>query len=375
LISSDSKKAVKGYLAREPVRYALNHALKWPVHQVLNEGYSLILGVPWHLRHLLNVNLEFIARTQSPSLQVVHVVLDRKSPQGLSQLEHSVAPHLQSLPLRFHCYSGVSGRIVEWADVSTFYNGMNCYTALSQMTTRHAILHDFDLYPLDPAYFEKIYMQMRDQHLEFCGVEYTMFDGLKPDDRVLGTWGLGMDVEYLFKRHRPVDIFHRLRIIRGRPVSLDPFSEIQLFSDTRRDRCQTLSTDSFCHVKNLCSSYLRLMTGRPVTLAWRLHYLWYLENLQNQRELEPVIDAMNSSSDRVLRMDGHVLDYSATHHTCANVLQRDLEHMDHFLFGEVREVTRSYIESFRLFLKAEEAIAETVCPGPEPRHAGIGRQA
>jgi hypothetical protein len=353
LISSDTKKAIKAYLGREPVRQALNWALKWPAARPLAEGYSLILGVPWHLRHLLNVNLEFIARTQSPNLRAVHVVLDRKSPKGRAELEQSVAPHLRSLPLHFHCYSGIPGRIVEMADVSTFYNGMNCYTALSQMTTRHAILHDFDLYPLDPAYFEKIYQQMRDQDLKFCGVEYTHFDGLQEEDRVLGTWGLGMDVEYLYKNHKPVDIFHRLRIIRGRPVSLDPFSEIQLFADARRDRCQALTTDSFCHVKNLCSSYLRLMTGRPVTLAWRLHYLWYLENLQTQRSLEPVVEAMNASDNKILRMDGRDLDYAVTHHTCANVLQQDLERMDRFFFGEVRDVIQSYVGAFRRFLQAE----------------------
>ncbi len=358
MISSDTKKAAKAYLAREPVRFLLNQMIRWPERQRFEDGYSLIIGVPWHLRHLLNVNLEFVARTHSPNLRAVHVVLDRKSPDGLAALQSSVAPHLRTLPLQFHCYSGVPGKVVEWADVSTFYNGMNCLTALSRITTRHAILHDFDLYPLDSDYFEQIYTQMHDQDLQFCGVEYTFFDGLKEEDRVLGTWGLGMDVEYLYRNHRPVDILHRLRMIRGRPVSLDPFSEIQLFADVRRDRCSALSTDSFCHVKNLCSSYLRLMTGRPVTLAWRLHYLWYLENLQTQRKLEPVIEAMNASFDRILRTDGREHDYSTTHHTCANVLQQDLERMDHFFFGAVRGITEDYIRSFRRFLEQREVAAD-----------------
>lgn len=342
-------------VGRDSVRLALRLLLRWPRTAPLDSGYSIILGVPWHLKHLTSVNLECIARTERTRLKRIHVVLDRVAPEHLQQIETSLPSHLRDLPLAFHCYSGLAGRIVEWADVSTFYNGLNCVTALQQIATQHAILHDFDLYPVLPSYFERIHRQMLAQDLRFCGVETTRFDGLVDDDLVLGTWGLGMDVEWLRRNFTPVDILHRVRTIRGGSVSLDPFSDIQFTHNAKRALVDGFTEDDFCHVKNLCSSYLRFTTGRHVKIAWRLHYLWYLESIHCGRELGPITEAMNSASGHRLEVDGRSVDFAETHPTCANVLDSELSRMDRFLFGAVRPMVQAYIDAFSRFLARDHS--------------------
>lgn len=350
------KKRIRGMIGRELAKKAIGALIDWPRSARLTNGYSVILGVPWHLRHLLKVNLQFLARLDRQHLRAIHVVLDRTSKSELSRMATEARADYPQLPLEFRCYSGLAGRIVERLDISTFYNSMNCATALAAIDSSHAILHDFDLYPLRADYFERIYAQMVRDDLQYCGVELTCFDGLTPDDQVLGTWGLGMDVEWLRRTHRPIEIFHTVRRFGERVISLDPFSDSQLRPDARRSLVTSSAPDDFCHVKNLCSSYLRFSTGRWVSIAWRLHYLWYLESLTGTRQLSDVIERMEQSDKGQLEIDGRVVDFTGTHPTCANVLRSELSRMDAFLFGEVRPEVVQYIDAFWAFL---DAISDT----------------
>jgi len=345
-------KTARALLGREPVKLLLSPLLKWPRRADLHPGYDIILGVPWHLRHLLEANLMFLDRLDRSNLRAIHIVLDRSNPAALDDIRAGIADRFEALPLKYHCYSGLAGTLIERIDVSTFYNSMNCVTALSKIQSTHAILHDFDLYPLRWDYFERIYKQMVNRSLHYCGVELTHFDGLVDADRVLGTWGLGMDVGWLRERHAPIEIFHAIRRIRGRWTTLDPFSNSQLLAGHRRELVDGAAPSDFCHVKNLCSSYLRFSTGRHAKVAWRLHYLWYLESMIGGRDLEVIQRAMEAASGLVIEIDGTQIDFAGTDPTCANVLDTELERMERSLHGTYRPQIREYVEQFRCFLSA-----------------------
>lgn len=344
-------KAVKGFLGREPAKFVLARMLSWPRSQTLTPGYSIILGTPWHLRHLLEANLLFLNRLDRTNLRAIHVVLDRPNQSALEEVRRSVADRFGHLPLVFQCYQGASGRLVEALDICNFYNCMNCATALSAIDSTHAVLHDFDLYPLRPDYFERMYRQMVDRSLHYCGVERTKFDGLTEEDHVLGTWGLGMDVGWLRRQHEPIEIFHVLRRIHGRWTSLDPFSDSQLRFGTRRELVDDVTPEDFCHVTNLCSNYLRFSTGRPAKFAWRLHYLWYLESIIGKRRLDEVSELMRRTQGSVIELDGKRVDFAGTDATCANVLGTELDRMERSLHGACRPEVRDYVDDFRTFLK------------------------
>jgi hypothetical protein len=336
---------------REAVKLVLGRLLRWSPLPAPTEGFSVILGVPWDLRHLLNVNLRFLAQTDLERLRDVHVVFDRLSRPEMKEIEAAARRDFPALPLTFHSYSGLAGRLVERVHVSTFYNSMNTTLALKHCRTRYAILHDFDLYPLRRDHFTSIVDAMRHAGWRFGGHELTHFDGLTDEDKQIGTWTLGIDVAWLRSKYRPIDCFHRVTRHRGQRFNLDPFAWLQFQTPLRGITGQS-DDPKFCHVMNLCSTYLRFLKRAPLKVAWRLHYLWYLEELSGRGgRLEEVVHAMRAATSPVLELDRLPADFTSVHVTCANVLRKELFAMEQALFGSSRPEVEAYVDAFEQFLR------------------------
>ncbi|MHA7814290.1 MAG: hypothetical protein ACX94C_12980 [Phycisphaerales bacterium] len=268
-------------------------------------------------------------------------------------MANELAAKWPNLPIKVQWHPPLTGRIAERVNVSTFYNGMNIVTALRTCKAKAMILHDFDLYPLRADYFERLGSRILDDGLRFAGLERTRYDSLVEEDEIYGTWGLAMDAQWLRNEKKPRDIFHRFaRLPDGRKTMLDPFSWLQL-NEPKRGDAEDLSPEDVCHVKNLCSTYLRTMDGKAPKVAWRIHYLIYLESVSCQREeiLEKSTREMNDSQSTQIQYNGMTVECNGTDWTCANVLERELTLMDESLFGSVRPITLDYMQASRGFFK------------------------
>ncbi len=342
---------VRHVYGREAVKLVLGRMLRWQPLKDPVDGWSIVLGTPWALRHLLEVNLRFVSRCDLTGLEELFVVFDRTRQAGAEEFCAGVRERFPDLPITFLFYPPAPGRLVERVNISTFYNSMNTVTALARCRTRWAILHDFDLYPLVPEYFVEVVRAMRERDLRFSGLELTLFDGLCEEDNLIGTWCLGMDVAWLRRTWRPIDCFHKTARVRGRLINLDPYSYIQSRTPERA-LAGTVDGSSCCHVKNLCSTYLRFRSSKPFSVAWRLHYLWYLESLSGMEgRLAEVERHMDEATDPILAVDGLPVDFSGTDPTCADVLRDELVRMEGSLFGSMRPEVDSYLRSFRVFLE------------------------
>jgi len=340
------------WLKRESVKAALRPVLRWKPLEQPEPGFSIVLGTPWDLRHLLPVNLHFISRLDLTGLEKIHVVFDRTKKRGARKFIEEVIGTFPSLPLDFRFHPALAGAIVRAADQSKFYASLNWVTGLAACKTRYAVLHDFDLYPLQADFFQRIVNSMQDQGLRFSGAQFTHFDGLTDDDGLIGTWELGIDVSWLRRTYSPAQCFHKVALVNGRRVDLDAFSFIQYLTP-QRALAVGIHGDSFVHVTNLCSTYLRVSRGDPVKPAWRLHMLWYLESLSGQNgKLEAITKAMQRARDRTIAVGKTTYDFTKVHPTCSNVLRDNLHRMETALWGGVRPQVNEYVEQFAAFLRA-----------------------
>src|SRR6185436_7041571 len=130
------------------VQALLGSMLRWPPLEDPAPGYSVILCAPWDLRHLLSVNLMFVERLDLARLHRIHVVFDRRWREGADEVIARTRERFPSLPLEFHALDPLPGWTVERIGSPGYFHGMACYTALRHVSTRYAVLHDFDLYPV-----------------------------------------------------------------------------------------------------------------------------------------------------------------------------------------------------------------------------------
>lgn len=337
-------------IKRDVLKGILGPWLGWePLTQPV-AGFSIVLGVPWALRHLLPVNLEFVQRTDIADLHRLHVVFDRVEQPGAEEFIESIRRQFPRLPMTFRFHPKVAGSIVERINQSKFYASMNWTLGLKQCETRYAIMHDFDLYPLVPNYFTSMVDALRERSLRFSGLELTHFDGLDDSDCLIGTWALAIDVVWLRQQYRPIDCFHAVEQVRGRRVDLDAFTYIES-KTPERALVGTVTPKDAAHVRNLCSTYLRFSKGENVDVVWRLHLMWYLETLGGRAErMRQIIAVMEGATSSRLDVDGTVVDFSGTHVTCANVLRDEIVPMERFFYGEVRPEALDFAAAFGRFL-------------------------
>ncbi len=337
-------------IKRDALKGLLGPWLRWSPLKDPKEGFSIVLGVPWALRHLLPVNLEFVQRTDIRQLHRLYVVFDRVAQDGGEAFIEQIRAQFPHLPLAFSFHPRLPGIIVERINQSKFYASMNWTLGLAQCETRYAVMHDFDLYPLVPEYFVCMADAMRDRKLRFTGLELTTFDALQPSHGLIGTWALGIDVAWLREHYRPIDCFHAVEHISGQRFDLDAFTYIESRTPQRALVDVVTSADA-AHVRNLCSTYLRFSKGQRFDVVWRLHLMWYLEFLGGRNDrLNQVIDLMDKTNSSRLPVDGLVAEFAETHVTCANVLRREIGPMERFLFGEPRHEVMAYVDAFERFL-------------------------
>jgi len=338
-------------LSRGIIKALLNPLMHWSHSNAIKPGFSIILGTPVMLRELLPVNLEFIRHMDLQNCDRIHIVFDRRGSLQTEQYARQIITEFPDLPIATHFHPNLPGRIVEHANRSKFFASLNWVTGINACTTKYAILHDFDLYPHHRQFFQAIVSAMKAGGFRFSGSEHTPFDGLTKDDGLIGTWELGVDVEWLRLHYRPIDCFHAVKKVRGRWVDLDAFSAIQACTPERA-LAEGASPDNFSHIKNLCSTYLKYNDGRPFILAWRLHCVWYLQFLSGRKErLSEIVNLMLRADAATIEVDGKALDFSSVHVTCSNVLDKIVNQMDRFLHGEVRREVEEYLAATRIFLE------------------------
>jgi hypothetical protein len=337
-------------LQRDVLKGILGPMLHWRRLDTPKDGFSIVLGVPWALRHLLEVNLRFVATTDLTRLHRIHIVFDRVAQDGAEQFTAKIRNSFPRLPMTFRFHPPIAGRLVGIINQSKFYASMNWTLGLGECETRYAVLHDFDLYPLVPHYFSRMVDCMRDRSLRFTGIEWAQFDGLEASHALIGTWALGIDVAWLRENHRPIDCFHAVERIAGRRFDLDAFTFIQ--SNTpQRELVGSVTSEHVAHVRNLVSTHLRFSKGEHFDLVWRLHQMWYLESLcgreQRLGELTRIMDEATSSR---LQIGDATAEFAGTHVTCAEVLRDQLALMERFLYGGPRPEVVAYTDAFERFL-------------------------
>ena len=340
-------------IGRELIKAVLRPLMRWrPLRDPL-PGFSIVIGAPWLLRHMLGVNLSFVRKMDLTGLDRIYIVFDRTPKPGADRFIDEVKRSFPELPLHFQFYPRLVGSLICAVNQAHFYASMNWVVGLQSCRTRYAILHDFDLYPTQANMFAEVVRAMQERSLRFSGTQIRMDDewfGVI-DPPTIGSCELGIDVPWLRGNSHPLDMFRKAITLRGTRCMLDSTNYVQLKTPARAV-AETVGRHSYVHADNLCATYLEYTVGRKYYLAWRLHMLWYLESLSGPEDkLHSITDAMRSADSSILAVDGHFIDFSGVSVTCSNVLRNMVQPMEKMLFGECRREVTTYVDEFESFLR------------------------
>src|SRR5690606_13148158 len=103
---------------------------------------------------------------------------------------------------------------------SKCYSWLSWCLGLAEVKTRHALLHDFDAFPLDPGFFSERYRLIRETGVEYLGIQPYVVNGYRAVEGFAATWEMMFDAAFFRERFRPLDVFPRPRRVNGRWLTL-----------------------------------------------------------------------------------------------------------------------------------------------------------
>lgn len=325
--------------------------LRWQQpHKQKIDAYSIIVAVPHVLKDLLPLSLRFIRHTMRANLHQIILCFDRPNFYHDEKLIALCNVNYPDLPLKFCYLPTASGLLATFIDRSKFYASLAWVTGLDECQTRYAIIHDFDLFPVLDRYFDHMYEILKSREMYVLGREWTDFGGLQEADCIYGSWGLGLNVEWIVQSFRPIDCFHRIDNFKGTKIDFDPFCWIQ--SKTSRRCSIETHDDDFVHFVNIVSTYQRWMTGQKMQPEHCLHSAFYLLDLVGFGPgIKSITDKMLDARSGVFSIDDRIIDFSYTNIDCARVVDHKICRLEKLLFGFIRKPVIDYIREFYDFLQ------------------------
>jgi hypothetical protein len=253
---------------------------RWPDTQPLVDGYTVLMPTPGDLPVFLELALAGFAK-QDPTGHVETLVIpDRVTPEFVSAFNRSVSRAAWG-PTRL-VQIGTRGRALyrirngPWNDdisarglsrgirTARLNYFLQSYHGAAAATTTHAILHDADLFLLDPRFLAERFRRCSEQGIGWLGVERRLMwdrerkcfddwyerDGLGP---VLSTWELMFDVRWL-RRFPPWQIHAQSHRFQGSERDFDSMDYVQVRTPPER-RALWEAPDNYAHFNAAISAY------------------------------------------------------------------------------------------------------------------------
>ena len=233
-----------------PVRYS-----RWASRPPQQPGYTLLLPVPGDLPVFLDLALA-VCRTQRSADRVATVVIpDRDTPVIAERVEQAAAGWdgpLELLPLPLF------DRVLlpRLGDPGRFH-GAQLIRGVSRARSSHIVLHDADLFLMDPDVHQEEFTRARDGDLDALGVS-PPWDSWYAERgrRLAATWELCGRVDWL-RAHPPHRHLGHVATVDGEEHMFDTTFWAQLHTPAERIAVADDLADRVVHFNYVISTYRR----------------------------------------------------------------------------------------------------------------------
>jgi hypothetical protein len=336
----------KARARRGVMRAAIRGLVSWERAPASREGYTVIIGCNHRLAPLAAANLSLLAKQDLTGADRVLVVFDAPREEMDPAVERSLRErHGAGLPLEVLYYTPKQARVARLFDWGWIYSWMSWSIGISHTRTRYAMLHDLDALLLKPTTLREHYDAVRAGDAEYLGVKYYTGQGLVPDDRLVTTFELMFDADFVRARFRPIDLFNNVRRFEGRRVEFDTF----LYAQSVAGRRKVLPIDEewMVHPSQMICQYVDHVNGRnvPAGTSNVLMIPYYFEVGGDPGPLRDVLGQFREGKGPRVRVFGRETDASLLTPAHARWYAKQAGRLERALHGETRPEIREYFDA------------------------------
>lgn len=221
-------------------------------------GYSVIIGCMNNMPELAIANVAFISRMKLPNMHRLILVFDVEEEK--IECKQKVLDAAGDLPVQFIGYTPKQAKVGRRFSWGWVYAWMSWSKGIGSAETKYALLHDLDAMPVDPSLFEHLYESMQKGNSMFQGIRPYIGDIFTPEDGLVRTFEMMIDIQRLRKEFVPYDAFNKVKLVNGKVVVYDTFLNIE--SQVGNCRLEFADDDQLVHPAQLICQYTDFLKGR-----------------------------------------------------------------------------------------------------------------
>ena len=353
---TSSKEFLKARLSRQLMRSTIASAVGWRAMENPLPGYTIIIGLKAELGVMIEANLGLLSEQDLEGVDSIVLVFDRVRSADDDAANEGLRARFPKLRLRFVYYSPWQARLGRFFDWGWVYCWMSWAIGIAETKTRWALLHDFDALLLRRETLRERFEAIRKTQLEFLGVAYYEGNGVTAGDRLVRTFELIFDAQFIKHTFRPIDLFNRVARIGDRRVEFDTFIDVQT-RGARRDIIP-IGEEWLVHPSQMICQYVDHLHGRPIPAATNnllmIPYFYHLGG--DARPLHEITAHLANENAQSVQLFGRELDVGAIDPIHMQWIIKQAFRVERKLHARIRPEVRAYFDAIEGAYRAAPAL-------------------
>jgi hypothetical protein len=242
------------YLSRKVIRFRIRNSVEWTPAAQLQDGLTVIIGMPYRLSGILKSNLRCLYRNRWRELERIIVSVDAAKGVLPDAMMENTKLEFPNVPIDFVFYDDVQSALARKLELPYVYSWLSWCVAIARVQTKHILIHDYDALIMDDI-LAKRYEKFVSSNALIQGISWYGSNGIDVSDQLATTFEAFVDTNWI-RSFKPIMLFNQVSLHKGRSVDYDTLLEIQHRHTAGTSRkIEAMSEGSLVHPSQMIHQY------------------------------------------------------------------------------------------------------------------------
>ena len=339
---------------RSILRSVIRPLMHWSPLESPVPGYTIAVACHWRFPEMFEASLLFLAEQDLTGFHALICAFDAPKTPALEAAARRIASAHPTWRIEFLYQSRLQSAVlrrINWGWVDCWLSYSKC---LASARTQYVMLHDMDAMLLDRSFVRRRYECITEKRLQFLGVRWYTYNGLRESDRLLYVVEMMLDVQWLRAHCVPIDLFNKIHRFGDRRVDLDTLIFPQTLASAKMEL--PISGEQWVHPSQVISQFTYL-AGRPgyaPPAANNLFFIPYFMHLAGHPlpldELSARLSEAGGGS--AVPFFGYTLDMRNLTREHHDWIRKQIEQLEAARFGRMRTAIAVYLSAIGACIRA-----------------------